>query len=352
MGRHRPARAGRGVRRHRDDHVPLARRGHQGQRLLRAAAVRDPAAKALSRAGAGGAMTRRPAATRSRARPGGALDPPRPRARRRARRPPRSRRAALALGGGASGAGARPRRARARPEPVPSPRRRPRPRVLQREYIAAVRGRDDRGRGPPMPRSPGRRGVARTNCHGIMHAVGRTYAREAAPDARRPHAPSAAGQRSRLRAGFAHGLVTGVAPDIDAAPPGEAAGSAAARARATRRTATSTASATRSSASTGTGSGPAEACRALGPRAAATARGAYHDYWFAASGADEATLPARPCATRRGYVRGRGELRAAMLVPGLIQNRPVAFAVEARRTSTRCANGSRSYTRPASPPRR
>jgi hypothetical protein len=133
------------------------------------------------------------------------------------------------------------------------------------------------------------------NCHGVMHSVGRHYARDAGvtpatlmrylPKSNDPGCP----------AGFAHGLVTAVAPDIDPSQPREAA--AVCTDAGTRYQ--------RYSCTHGFGHAfmriyadqlrPALGlCRELGPGAAPDcAQGAYHDYWFAVIGADDATRPDR-----------------------------------------------------------
>jgi hypothetical protein len=131
------------------------------------------------------------------------------------------------------------------------------------------------------------------NCHGVMHSVGRHYARDAGvtpsnlmrylPRSNDPGCP----------AGFAHGLVTGVAPDIDPSSPREAAAVCADAGTRYRRY----------SCTHGFGHAfmriyseqlrPAlDLCRALGPGAAPDcAQGAYHDYWFAVAGADGTQRP-------------------------------------------------------------
>jgi hypothetical protein len=131
------------------------------------------------------------------------------------------------------------------------------------------------------------------NCHGVMHTVGRGYAREAGvtpatlmrylPKSNDPGCP----------AGFAHGLVTAVAPDIDPSEPGEAAAVCSDAGTRYRRY----------SCIHGFGHAfmriyddqlrPALGlCRALGRVAAPDcAQGAYHDYWFAVIGADDAPKP-------------------------------------------------------------
>ena len=132
------------------------------------------------------------------------------------------------------------------------------------------------------------------NCHGIMHTVGREYAvdrklrlaslMDAMP---RNNDPACA-------AGFAHGLVTGLAPEIERAGP-DAAEQACADA-ATRFQ--------RYSCTHGFGHAfmrvydnerkPAlELCRALGASTAPDcAQGVYHDHWFAVEGLDGTTRPA------------------------------------------------------------
>jgi hypothetical protein len=136
-------------------------------------------------------------------------------------------------------------------------------------------------------------GFLLTNCHGIMHTVGRTYARDAGvrPATLMEYLPRS--NDPGCTAGFAHGLVTAVAPDIDPRQP-RAAASVCSRAGTRYQ---------RYSCTHGFGHafmriyddrlGPALGlCRELGPTAAADcAQGAYHDYWFAVAGADDATLP-------------------------------------------------------------
>jgi hypothetical protein len=131
-----------------------------------------------------------------------------------------------------------------------------------------------------------------SNCHVIMHTVGRTYAAKAGvtlgtlmeflPRDNDPGCP----------AGFAHGLVTGVAPDIDPQQPREAL---AVCGRAQTRF-------QRYSCIHGFGHAfmriyedrldlALPLCRALGPQAPDCAQGAYHDYWLAVLGADGTRVP-------------------------------------------------------------
>ena len=126
-----------------------------------------------------------------------------------------------------------------------------------------------------------------------MHTVGRTYAREAGVTLANLKDYLPRSNDPGCSAGFAHGLVTGVGAQIDPRRPGEAA--AVCTQAGTRYQ--------RYSCVHGLGHAfmriyddrlaPALAlCRSLGPRFAPDcAQGAYHDYWFAVVGADEASLP-------------------------------------------------------------
>ena len=164
-----------------------------------------------------------------------------------------------------------------------------------REFLRMVRGSDD-----PLATVSSiadsaweQGGFLLSNCHGVMHTVGRRYARDAGvtlatlmdylPESNDPG----------CTAGYAHGLVTAVAPELHSSEPLEAA--AVCEEAGTRYQ--------RYSCTHGFGHAfmrlhddqlePAlEFCRSLGPRNAADcAQGAYHDYWFAALGVDDATLP-------------------------------------------------------------
>ena len=131
-----------------------------------------------------------------------------------------------------------------------------------------------------------------SSCHGLMHTVGREYAAEHdvtlerivdyLPRTNDPGCP----------AGFAHGLISGVAPQIDVSRPEEQAG--VCRREPTRYR--------RYSCMHGFGHAfmrivnervdPAlELCRGLGAEAPDCAQGVYHDYWFSVIGFD-GTRPA------------------------------------------------------------
>jgi hypothetical protein len=201
-------------------------------------------------------------------------------------------------------------------------------------FLALVDGRDD-----PRPAVEAISKVAwkeggflLSNCHGAMHAVGRAYARDAEvtlatlmdylPQANDPG----------CSAGFAHGLVTGVAPQIDPSKPREAA---AVCADADTRF-------QRYSCVHGFGHAfmrlyddqlrPALGlCDALGPDAAPDcAQGAFHDYWFAVVGADDAQLREKPITDPRTLCGAQeDEFVRPCWYRAYIDNRPEGFEVAA-----------------------
>jgi hypothetical protein len=167
-----------------------------------------------------------------------------------------------------------------------------------RKYVAMVRGRKDpRPAVEVIAESAWKEGPSLVaDCHGIMHTVGRTYAREAGLDlaSLMDHLPQS--NDPGCTAGFAHGMVTAIAPDIDPTRPGEAV-----RVCGGARTRYQNYSCIHGFGHAfmriyGDELEPAlHLCRALGPRAAADcAQGAYHDYWFAVVGADDAALSEEP----------------------------------------------------------
>jgi hypothetical protein len=134
-----------------------------------------------------------------------------------------------------------------------------------------------------------------SNCHGYMHTVGREYATE--------HGLTLANLMGSLpqtndagcAAGFAHGLVTGVAPQIDLSDP-EAAAEVCGESETRYQ---------RYSCVHGFGHAfmrlsneelPAALalCGKLGDVGADCAQGVYHDYWFAVAGLDSTQTPADP----------------------------------------------------------
>src|SRR5215218_8220843 len=94
-----------------------------------------------------------------------------------------------------------------------------------REYLALVRGRKDPRRAvEAIADSAWKEGPSLVaNCHGIMHTVGRTYASEAGLDLATLMDYLPQSNDPGCTAGFAHGMVTAIAPDIDPSRPREAA---------------------------------------------------------------------------------------------------------------------------------
>ena len=178
-----------------------------------------------------------------------------------------------------------------------------------REFLAMVDGIEDPH--PAVARitraARGEGGFLLENCHVVMHTVGRTYARDAGVELGTLMDYLPADNDPGCPAGFAHGLVTGVAPDIDPSEPREAA--SACDGAGTRFQ--------RYSCVHGFGHAfmrlyedqlqPAlKLCTALGARSAPDcAQGAYHDYWFAVVGS-----PRHTCA-RAGTARSWRTARPA-----------------------------------------
>jgi hypothetical protein len=203
----------------------------------------------------------------------------------------------------------------------------------RREFLKMVDGLSD-----PRPavdritdaaRSEG--GFLLENCHVLMHTVGRTYAADADVSLATLMDYLPADNDPGCPAGFAHGLVTGVAPDIDPDNPRDAAG--ACDGAATRFQ--------RYSCVHGFGHAfmriyddqlePAlKLCTALGAETAPDcAQGAYHDYWFAVVGADEATLSGEPIKDPRRLCGAQPEeyVRPCWY-RAFLENRPAGFQVE------------------------
>ncbi len=130
------------------------------------------------------------------------------------------------------------------------------------------------------------------DCHGIMHGVGREYAQAhgVTLDSLMDYLPKT--NEPGCSAGFAHGLVTAVAPEIDLSDPQASTGvcdEAETRYR-------------RYSCIHGFGHAfmrlvredlteALRFCSALGADAPDCSQGVFHDYWFAVAGADDAQAP-------------------------------------------------------------
>lgn len=204
-----------------------------------------------------------------------------------------------------------------------------------RAFTASVSGREDPRPAVEAIAASARRegGFLLSNCHGVMHTVGRLYAREAGLTPARLMDYLPRSNDPGCSAGFAHGLVTGAAPAIDPRRPRAAAAVCAGAETRYRRY----------SCVHGFGHAfmrinadrlaPAlDLCRALGAQAAADcAQGAYHDYWFAVVGADDARLqeesptdPRTLCGSQpRAFVR-------PCWYRAFVDNRPDGFVLSSR----------------------
>ena len=131
-----------------------------------------------------------------------------------------------------------------------------------------------------------------SDCHGLMHTVGREYATDHGVTLENLMTYLPQTNEPGCSAGFAHGLVTGVAPQIDLGDPRASAsvcdesdtryrryscihGFGHAFMRLVREDLTEA----------------LELCGELGADAPDCSQGAFHDYWFAAVGADDTEPP-------------------------------------------------------------
>ena len=200
-----------------------------------------------------------------------------------------------------------------------------------RELSAMVRGRDD-------PR-PAVREIASQAwmeggpflswCHGVMHTVGRRYASESGVRLATLMDALPKGNDPACTAGFAHGLVTGVASDIDVSRPAEAASACGEAATRYQRYSCIHGFGHAFMRSTGELPPALDSCRGLGAQAPDCAQGAYHDYWFAALGVDEARLATEPEKNPRVLC---GDQPAEFVRPcwyrAFVESRPEGFVVE------------------------
>ncbi len=187
-----------------------------------------------------------------------------------------------------------------------------------------------------------------STCHGVMHTVGRRYASESGVRLATLMDALPKGNDPACTAGFAHGVVTAVAADIDPSRPAEAArvcGDAATRYQ-------------RYSCIHGFGhafmrmNGDLEPalhlCRALGSQAPDCAQGAYHDYWFAALGVDEAQLATEPEKNPRVLCGGQPtEFVRPCWYRAFVENRPEGFVAETVEDLDGLCDGLRALQRSA-----
>jgi hypothetical protein len=199
-------------------------------------------------------------------------------------------------------------------------------------FVAMVRGRGDpRPAVAAIADAAWKEGAGLlSDCHGIMHTVGRRYAQESGLELGTLMGVLPQSNDPGCSAGFAHGMVTAVAPDIDPSRPGEAArvcGDAGTRyqeyscvhgfGHAFMRVYGSRVDAA------------LDLCSGLGATAAPDcAQGAYHDYWFAMAGYDGTEPPEEAVRDPRVLC---GRAPAQFVRPcwyrAWVENRPEAFAV-------------------------
>jgi len=176
----------------------------------------------------------------------------------------------------------------------------------------------------------GEGGFVLSSCHGVMHTVGRKYAADRGLDLSDLQDVLPRSNDPGCSAGFAHGLVTGVAPTIDVRRPGEV-GEVCEEAGTRYQ---------RYSCVHGLGHAfmrlhgdrlqPAlRLCTALGEPAPDCAQGAYHDYWFAVVGADEATLPGAAVRDPRALCAAQQErFVRACWYRAFVDDRPAGIVVD------------------------
>jgi hypothetical protein len=194
------------------------------------------------------------------------------------------------------------------------------------------------GRGDPLPavaaieRAVRREGgFVLSSCHGVMHTVGRTYALDEQLTLADLQDVLPRSNDPGCSAGFAHGLVTGVAPSLDPRRPAEAAAVCAEAGTRYQRYSCVHGLGHAFMRIHGDRLAPALGlCRALGPRAAPDcAQGAYHDYWFAALGADGTSLPeAAETDPRRLCAAQPEEFVRPCWYRAFVENRPEGLVVD------------------------
>ena len=166
------------------------------------------------------------------------------------------------------------------------------------------------------------------NCHVLMHTVGRRYAelRKVTLATLMEYLPR--NNDPGCAAGFAHGVITQIAPQVLRAGPAaaeELCGKAQTRFLRYSCTHGLGHAYMRDYAASLTPS--LRLCRALGPNAAPDcAQGAYHDYWLAIAGRDETRRPPRPTSDVRVLCRRQPrEFVLGCWYRAFIESRPAGY---------------------------
>jgi hypothetical protein len=200
---------------------------------------------------------------------------------------------------------------------------------LVRELQVVVGRRDDpRPAVAAIERAVRREGgFVLASCHGVMHTVGRRYAEERGLELEGLPDVLPRSNDPGCSAGFAHGVVTAVGPDR----PEDAAATCAKTGTRYRRYSCVHGLGHAFMRSNSERLEPALAlCRDLGSRDAADcAQGAYHDYWFAALGLDEAALPATASRDPRAVCGAQAvEFVRPCWYRAFVDNRPPGIEVD------------------------
>jgi hypothetical protein len=180
------------------------------------------------------------------------------------------------------------------------------------------------------------------NCHVLMHTVGRRYARlrDVTLATLMDYLPQS--NDAGCAAGFAHGMITAIAPQILRAGP---AATEAICDQATTRY-------LRYSCTHGIGHAymrfydealapSLRLCRALGRNAAADcAQGVYHDYWLAIAGSDDTTRPPHATSSVRALCgRQPSDFVLACWYRAFIESRPTGYQTKTADDLTRICRG-------------
>ena len=176
-------------------------------------------------------------------------------------------------------------------------------------------------------------GLLANNCHILMHPVGRRYARATHLTLERLRDDLPRTNDPGCSAGFSHGLIMALGPQIVRMGP---AGAAAACRKASTRY-------QRYSCVHGLGHAymrlfdetvapSIAACRALGPADAADcAQGAFHDYWIASAGLDQTRRPVNSTTSPRKLCGAQhGEFVRACWYRAFLERPPKRFPASGR----------------------
>src|SRR5215216_3264308 len=202
---------------------------------------------------------------------------------------------------------------------------------LAREFLALLDGRDDARPVVDAIENEAWRsgGFVLSNCHGVMHTVGRVYARDVGVTLATlsDHLPQS--NDPACAAGFAHGVVTAVAPQLDLAHPARAAATCRQGTRYQRYSCVHGLGHAFMRVVDGALSPALDLCKSIGREAPDCAQGAFHDYWFGVAGVDEAPTRAGAQTDPRVLCGAQApEFVRPCWYRAFVDNRPAGFVVE------------------------